>query len=60
MNTSIKSKPRRKPTHLRAPSDNRAMLARRLDLLADCELQHGHHVAAERLARRAAELRGAA
>ncbi len=33
-------------------------LARRLEVLADCELQHGHVAAAERLAWRAAELRG--
>jgi hypothetical protein len=31
-----------------------------LDRLADAELQHGHHLAAERLAWRAAALRGAA
>ncbi len=31
---------------------------RRLDLEADIELQRGHHSAAERLAFRAAELRG--
>jgi len=30
-----------------------------LDRLADAELQHGHHLAAERLAHRAAELRDA-
>lgn len=29
----------------------------RLDRLADAELQHGHYLAAEMLARRAAELR---
>lgn len=34
-----------------------AAFARRLDRLADCELQHGHHLAAEQLSRRAAELR---
>ncbi len=32
--------------------------ARRLNLEADVEMQRGHHDAAERLARRAAELRG--
>jgi hypothetical protein len=31
-----------------------------LDRLADAELQHGHHTAAERLSWRAAELRGVA
>ena len=31
-----------------------------LDRLADAELQQGHHLAAEMLAARAAELRGAA
>lgn len=31
-----------------------------LDRLADAELQQGHHLAAEQLAQRAAELRGAA
>lgn len=43
-----------------APSpspDHQAILARRLDQLADAELQHGHHLAAERLAWRAAALR---
>ena len=37
--------------------DHRAILARRLDLLAGCELQHGHHHAAEHLARKAQALR---
>ena len=37
--------------------DYRAILARRLDVLAGCELQHGHHGAAEHLARRAEALR---
>jgi hypothetical protein len=31
-----------------------------MDRLADAELQHGHHTAAERLSWRAAELRGVA
>lgn len=31
--------------------------ARRLDMLADAELQHGHHFRAEKLAWRAAEIR---
>ena len=37
--------------------DHRVILARRLDLWANCELQHGHHGAAEHLARRAEALR---
>ena len=40
-----------------ATLDHRAILARRLDMLAGCELQHGHHLAAEHLARRAQALR---
>ena len=40
-----------------AADDHRVILARRLDVLAGCELQHGHHDAAEHLARRAAALR---
>jgi hypothetical protein len=38
-------------------ADDPSALARRLDRLADIELQFGHHVAAERLAHRAVELR---
>ena len=34
--------------------------ARLLDRLADAELQHGHHAAAEQLSRRATEMREAA
>jgi len=41
-------------------ADHRAILARRLDMLAGCELQHGHHAAAEHLARQAAAVREAA
>ncbi len=37
--------------------NHRAILARRLDLMADLELQHGHHRQAEHLAHRAAQLR---
>ncbi len=37
-----------------------ALPAATLDRLADAELQHGHHGAAERLAAMAAELRGRA
>ena len=39
---------------------DRLRLARCLDRLADAELFHGHHLAAERLAGQAAALRGAA
>jgi hypothetical protein len=42
-----------------ANPDHRSVIARRLDLLADCELQAGHHAAAEQLAWRAAEMREA-
>ena len=44
----------------RPVQDHRAILARRLDMIADCELQHGHVARAEYLARQADELRGAA
>ncbi len=37
-----------------------ALPAATLDRLADAELQHGHHGAAERLAAMAAEMRGRA
>jgi len=51
---------RRKPTPAATPThDHKAILARRLEVLAGCELQHGHHAAAERLAWRAAALREA-
>ena len=40
--------------------DPRKIFARQLDLFANLELQHGHHLAAERLSWRAAELREAA
>jgi len=39
--------------------DPRVTLAMRLDMLAGCELQHGHHLAAEHLARRAQAVREA-
>lgn len=52
-----KSTIRRNATHRPTPTDHRVTLARRLDLLADVELQHGHHHQAERLAHAAAELR---
>lgn len=41
-------------TRLQLPIDQ----ARWFDLEAGVEMQHGHHAQAERLARRAAELRG--
>ena len=47
---------RRKPKPPLLP-DPRAARAAMLDRLADAELQHGHHLAAERLAWQAAELR---
>jgi hypothetical protein len=40
--------------------DRGAALAATLDRLADAELQHGHHAAAEHLARQAAAMREAA
>ena len=42
------------------PEPIAAVMARLFDRLADAELQHGHHGAAERYAARADELRGAA
>ncbi len=47
-----KSAPATIPTY-----DRRTMLARLLDRQADAELFMGHHLAAERLAHRAAEMR---
>lgn len=38
-------------------ADHRVILARRPYLLAGCELQHGHQLAAEHLTRRAQALR---
>jgi hypothetical protein len=55
-------KPKHRPKALpiaRPQPDHRAILARRLDLIANIELQHGHHARAEYLAVQAAELRGA-
>ena len=59
MPTTTKSKRRTKaqPTSLPQP-DHRAILAARLDRLADHNLHLGFHYQAERLARQAAELRG--
>ncbi len=50
--------------HSKAPTsasivNYRAARAAMLDRLADAELQHGHHLAAERLAHQATELREA-
>ena len=63
VSTSPKRPPRRskpaKPTHATVAASLRASLAMRLDVLAGCELQHGHHLAAEHLARRAQALRDA-
>lgn len=52
-----RTKKRRTPAPTISAADHRAILARRLDVLADAELQHGHHAAAERLAWQAAALR---
>jgi hypothetical protein len=50
---------RQKPSLATSTVDHRTVLACRLDMLAGCELQHGHHLAAEHLARRAQALREA-
>lgn len=58
-------KPKRQPKsrqHYAAPTPStiinyRATRAAMLDRLADAELQHGHHGAAEHLARQAADMR---
>ena len=51
---------RRKPTlPVRPPADHQTVLAARLDRAADFHLHLGFHGQAERLARQAAELRGA-
>ena len=51
----------REPSRKQAPSilseAPRLTLARRLDLIAGCELQHGHHERAEYLARQAEAMR---
>ena len=49
-----------KPTAHPPPLSSRtpALCPAWLDRLADAELQQGHHLAAEQLAQRAAELRG--
>ncbi len=58
---TLKPKRRRKaPLPFRPATDHRAALAARLDRQADYHLHLGFHGQAERLARQAAELRGAA
>lgn len=59
---SHKSKPkrRRKAPPSAIQYNHRVARAAMLDRLADAELQHGHHAAAERLAWRASALREAA
>ena len=57
-----KNKPNTPKRNRRMPANAavinyRATRAAMLDRLADAELQHGHHLAAERLAHCAAELR---
>ena len=59
MSLITKPKNRRKAATPAVHQDHRAILARRLEVLAGCELQHGHVAAAERLAWRAAALREA-
>ena len=51
---------RRAPVPTIPAVDHRVIMAQRLDTMADVELQHGHHHAAEHLAWRAAALRQAA
>lgn len=52
-------RPKQVPVTVAKTPDPVLLLARRLDRLADAELFFGHHGAAEHLARRAAEMRGA-
>jgi hypothetical protein len=55
-----KTKRRRKMVlHLQPATEHRTLLAARLDRAADFHLHLGFHSQAERLARRAADLRGA-
>lgn len=57
-NTVFKpSKRRPKAAPATPPLDHRAVQARHLDRQADAELFLGHHLAAERLAHRAAAMR---
>lgn len=60
MPTSVKPKCKRPAARSTPQVDPRAILARRLEILAGCELHHRHHDAAEHLAWRAAALREAA
>ena len=54
----LKTEPRQSSAPRRfAPSVNPILTPARLDLLADLELQHGHHAAAEHLSRLADEQR---
>ena len=57
--TSNRPTRRRKPAQTIPTPNTRAIIARRLDMMAGIELQHGHHLAAERLAWRAEEMREA-
>lgn len=58
--TKTTRKPMTKPQPRPLPNTITQALSRAcmLDRLADMELQHGHHIRAEHLARRAAEMRG--
>lgn len=58
--TKPKPEPGRPAMQATLKPDARAVLARRLEVLAGCELHHGHHDVAERLSWRAAALREAA
>ena len=60
MRTNTKLRRRKATPSNTSALDHRAILARRLDLIAGIELQHGHHRVAELLAHRAARLREAA
>jgi len=51
---------RHRPASPTSYTVNPAARAAMLDRLADAELQHGHHAAAEHLARQAAAMREAA
>jgi len=57
---SIAIPPRLAPYPAHTHRSHAPALAAALDRLADAELQHGHHAAAEHLARQAAAMREAA
>ncbi len=57
MPTNIKIRRRKVASNKTSTLDHRAILARRLDRLADHNLHLGFHLAAERLAHQAAQLR---